>query len=408
MIRFGPAGWSYKDWAGVVYPKPAGKGFDQLRYLSGFFDTIEVNSTYYRPASRKTAVSWLDRVDHNERFRFTAKIWQRFTHQRKEAWSRDDVEQVREAFDPLHDGGRLGAVLLQFPWSFRRVDENLEWLRDLTSEFVDYPLVLEVRHESWNVPEFYRELREVGTGFVNIDQPQFSSSIGPSARATAGIGYIRVHGRNYQDWWRKDAAPHERYDYLYRADELEPWAERAKELAAEPTTADVYVVTNNHFRGKSVTNALMLQSMVTGKNPEGPPPLFGVYGEMLDGYAVPGGAGTVNPGGDPRPRLDRFLYSPTVRHDSPSPRSAIPDVRRLPTVERGDRRRPPSPGSPSRAGPAPSAHRSHRPRSARARRSAGVDLPSQNASRRRRDSLTRRSSSGGIRRGRGSGRRSQR
>jgi uncharacterized protein YecE (DUF72 family) len=286
-IRFGPAGWSYADWAGIVYPRPKPKGFDPLRYLAHYFDAIEVNSTFYHPARAAVAETWLERVADRPAFRFTAKLWQRFTHQRKEAWSADDVKQVRAAFDPMHASGKLGAVLLQFPWSFRRTDENREWLDDLTHEFRDYPLVLEVRHESWNTPGFFQELAERSIGFVNIDQPLYDDSIAPSAHATAAVGYVRVHGRNYRDWFRKDAAPHERYDYLYSADELGPWAERAAQIAAAPATAEVYVVTNNHFRGKGITNALMLRSMVQGRPVPAPPGLFDDYAEVLEGYAEP-------------------------------------------------------------------------------------------------------------------------
>ena len=285
MIRFGPAGWSYDDWAGVVYPRPRPKGFDELAYLAHYFDVIEVNSTFYRPARGSVAQSWLARTADRPDFRFTAKLWRRFTHERERAWSADDVAQVREAFDPMMEAGRLGAVLLQFPWSFRRTDAEREWLDDLVTEIGDYPLVLEVRHESWNTPEFFRELVERGVGFVNIDQPLFDDSIAPSARATSRVGYVRVHGRNYHDWWRKDAGPAARYDYLYSAEELEPWAARVREIAAQPATQDVYVVTNNHFRGKGATNALMLASMVEHREVPAPPPLFDEYGAVLGGYA---------------------------------------------------------------------------------------------------------------------------
>lgn len=287
MIRFGPAGWSYKDWAGVVYPRPKPKGFDELRFMAGYFDTVEVNSTFYHPARTSVAESWARRVADRPDFQFTAKLWQRFTHQRKEAWTRDEVREVRNGMEPLRDAGRLGAMLLQFPWSFRRTDVNREWLDDLAREFGDFPLVLEVRHASWNVPEFYAELAERSIGFVNIDQPLFSHSIEPSAVSTSRVGYVRVHGRNYQDWFREKAEAHERYDYLYPAAELEPWAERTRELAEQPGTRDVYVVTNNHYRGKGVTNALMLESMVTGARARGPEPLFSEYAEVLEGYAEP-------------------------------------------------------------------------------------------------------------------------
>jgi uncharacterized protein YecE (DUF72 family) len=284
MIRFGPAGWVYDDWAGIVYPEPKPKGFDPLRYLAGYFDTIEVNSTFYRPATAKTVESWLSRVEENPRFRFAAKLYRRFTHDRKAAWTEDEVAEVRAGFDPLLESGRLGVVLLQFPWSFRRTDENREWLDDVARAFGHYPLVLEVRHETWNVPALFDRLAERGIGFVNIDQPLYRDSIAPSAHATSAVGYVRVHGRNYRDWFRAEAGRDARYDYLYPARELEPWAARTREIAADPATEDVFVVTNNHFRGKAVANALMLRSMVEGRPVPAPAPLMAEYGEVLRGF----------------------------------------------------------------------------------------------------------------------------
>jgi uncharacterized protein YecE (DUF72 family) len=288
MIRIGPAGWSYKDWAGIVYPQPKPRGFDPLSYLAHYFDTIEVNSTFYRPASQKTGTDWAARVEHNDSFRFTAKLWRRFTHRRGEAWTRGEVAEVRAAFDPLQDAGRLGGVLLQFPWSFRDTEENRSWLEDLVTAFSIYPLVVEVRHASWNHPGFLQKLGERGVGFVNIDQPLFRDSIAPSAHVTSPVGYVRVHGRNYRDWWRDSAAPHARYDYLYPAAELKPWAERALEIEGAKESEETYVVTNNHYRGKAVANALMLGSMITGEKVIGPEPLFAEFADVLKKFAEPG------------------------------------------------------------------------------------------------------------------------
>lgn len=287
MIRCGPAGWSYKDWAGIVYPEPTPRGFDPLGYISGFFDVVEVNSTFYGPQPADVAARWAERVSANPRFRFTAKLWQRFTHQRSSAWTAEEVAEARAAPEALLTAGRFGALLVQFPWSFRRTQENREWLDDLVGTFGDLPLVVEVRHETWNEPEFFAELADRGVGFVNIDQPQYRDSIAPSARATSPVGYIRVHGRNYRDWWRNQK-PHERYDYLYPPEELEPWAARALEVDADDRTSETYVVTNNHYQGKAVANALMLRAMTGEKAVTGPPPLFDRYGELLDGYAKPG------------------------------------------------------------------------------------------------------------------------
>lgn len=285
-IRYGPAGWSYKDWAGVVYPRPAPKKFDPLSYLASFFDTVEINSTFYRPAPAPMAKVWASRVAHNPRFRFTSKLWQRFTHERT-AWSADELRQARAGLEALAEEGRLGAVLVQFPWSFRNTPENREWLGDVLRAFKDLPRVLEVRHASWDAPEVFEALAERGVGFVNVDQPLFKNSIRPSARATSPVGYVRVHGRNYKDWFRKTAGRDARYDYLYTAEELEPWAERVQELADGPGAEEVYVVTNNHFRGKAPANALMLKSLVEGRQVPAPDVLYQAYPEALAPYAVP-------------------------------------------------------------------------------------------------------------------------
>jgi uncharacterized protein YecE (DUF72 family) len=295
-MRFGPAGWMYKDWEGIVYPKPKPPHFDQLAYLASFFDTIEINSSFYGPPVPKTSRRWVQRVSANEDFRFTAKLWKRFTHERGKAWTRSEVAKVRAGFDVLMESGKLGAVLLQFPWSFKRTEENGEWLGDVTRTFSLYPLVLEVRHSSWLTPDFFRMLVEEGLGFVNIDQPLFSNSIGPTAHATSRVGYIRVHGRNYNDWFRKKAPVEQRYNYLYRADQLEPWVERAREVAADPTTREVYVVTNNHYKGKAVANALMMKSMMGGGTVPAPLAVYEAYQDSLEGYAEPQPEGELNTG----------------------------------------------------------------------------------------------------------------
>jgi uncharacterized protein YecE (DUF72 family) len=263
-IRFGTAGWDYPDWTSKVYPKPTTKGFDPLGYLAEYFQMIEINSTFYRPPTAQVARSWVKRVADQADFRFTAKLWKRFTHERAETWTKEEVAQAREGLDVLHDSGKLGAVLLQFPWSFRNDGANREWLQELTRTFAAYPLVVEVRHESWNEPGFYAELRERSLGFVNVDQPLFHDSIKPSARATSTIGYVRVHGRNYKDWFRKDAGRDARYDYFYSA-RARALGRPPRDLAGEPGVSEVYVVNNNHFgEGKAAANAAMLEAQ-TGK-----------------------------------------------------------------------------------------------------------------------------------------------
>ena len=287
-MRVGVAGWSYDDWHGTVYPAPKPRGFDPLHFLSRYVDLIEINSTFYRPPKREYAVHWVERTEDRPDFRFTAKLWRRFSHQRKEAWTRDEAESVKDGTRPLLEAGRLDALLVQFPWSFKNEEASREWLGDVREEFREFPLVVEVRHESWNDPRFFDWLAREGVGFVNIDQPQFSSSIAPSARATGRVGYVRVHGRNYRDWFRKDAGRDARYDYLYKPDELERWAERARDVARDDQVDTVDVVFNNHYKAQAVVNALEFRKVLGDPHVEAPRTLAENYPDRLgeDGMTI--------------------------------------------------------------------------------------------------------------------------
>ena len=123
IIRIGPAGWSYGDWEGIVYPKEKSRGFDQLEFMTRYFDTIEINTTFYRPATIKMTESWVRRTVHNPRFKFTAKLWQKFTHERQD-FSTHDQKIFKEGITPLVDAKKLGALLVQFPWSFKNKEKN--------------------------------------------------------------------------------------------------------------------------------------------------------------------------------------------------------------------------------------------------------------------------------------------
>lgn len=289
MIRYGPAGWDYADWAGIAYPKPAPPGFDRLAWLARWFRTVEIDATFYRPFPAEVAARWCERVAGAEAFRFGAKLWRRFTHER-EPYGAEEVAQARAALDRLRAGGRLGAVLMQFPWSFRRDRGGEEWLRGLFRALAGLPLVLEVRHASWDHPEVLDELAGAGVGIVNLDQPRFRDSLGPRAEVTAPVAYVRVHGRNWRDWFRKGAGRDARYDYLYSARELEPWAGRIREMAASSRGPDVYVVTNNHFRAQAVANAKMLEGMVEGRPVDAPPGVAERYREALAPFLSEAGA----------------------------------------------------------------------------------------------------------------------
>jgi uncharacterized protein YecE (DUF72 family) len=269
--RVGVAGWSYPDWEGLVYPKTP--RFDGLSYLATLFDTLEINSSFYRTPAARTTASWAKRARANPEFRFTLKLYKGFTHERTA--TADDERTFAEALTPLTDAGVLGAVLLQFPWSFKNDPESRDYLRATFERFRRYPLVVEVRHASWNQPEFYAFLEERGVGFCNIDQPLIGRSLAPSERTTGPVGYIRLHGRNYRDWFREDAGRDARYDYLYSEEELDPWVERISEVSE--TASSTYVITNNHFRGQAVVNALQIRSRIEGRKVAAPPGLLEHY-----------------------------------------------------------------------------------------------------------------------------------
>ena len=277
-IRVGPAGWSYADWAGIVYPSRKPKGFHEAEYLSQFFDTIEINTSFYQPLRPEHCRQWIALVSANPRFVFTAKLWQRFTHE--QVVNAEDERAVRAGFDVLRDAAKLGAVLLQFPFSFHRTEENVACLGKLLKCFSDYPLVVEVRHATWNDKAFYAMLHERGVGFCNIDQPVIGRSMKPTERATARVAYVRLHGRRYDTWFSDDPAtpPSERYNYLYTEGELDPWAARIRHIAGGGDTT--YVIANNHFEGKAVVNALQLIHLLTQAKVRVPEPLRQHYPEL--------------------------------------------------------------------------------------------------------------------------------
>jgi uncharacterized protein YecE (DUF72 family) len=270
-VRIGPAGWSYSDWGGYVYPSRRPKDFHEAVYLAEFFDTIEINTSFYQPLRPDHAELWLNRVAANPAFVFTAKLWQKFTHD--PSATMEDERAVRAGFDVLRNAEKLGAILLQFPFSFHRTAETFIYLTAVLERFADYPLVVELRHSSWQIPETFDLLRDRKVGFCNIDQPIIGHSVEPSAVATSSVGYVRLHGRRYDTWFSDDPATpaHERYNYLYSTEELNPWVDRIHDLSEH--TRNTYVITNNHYQGKAVVNALELLSILKGTKVKVPEPL---------------------------------------------------------------------------------------------------------------------------------------
>jgi len=291
-IKIGVAGWSYKDWAGIVYPESLNPR-SRIEYVARFFDLIEINNSFYGHIKPAVGKQWCRMASGvNSEFVFTAKLNRAFTHSPVAVIEPTSAKTIRPAptderdakagLDSIAEGGMLAAVLVQFPMSFKCTGENRAYVEKLVQQFRAYPLVLEIRHASWNEPEILGWLAVLNVGLCNIDQPLLGRAIRPSAHATSGIGYIRLHGRNYIEWFAETNV-RDRYDYLYSIQELEMWRERTREVASRTNAA--FVVANNHNLGKAAVNALELMSMIENRKVKAPAQLVDRYPELVP-YAV--------------------------------------------------------------------------------------------------------------------------
>jgi uncharacterized protein YecE (DUF72 family) len=288
-IRIGTAGWSYKDWEGIFYPPGMRqRRVHPLEYLARFFDTAEINTSFYGPLKPELAKLWSMRVAAvNPRFLFTAKLYRAFTHSPVPVMeptsaatirpTDEDEIKTREGLDALASHGKLGALLIQFPVSFKNTSLNREYLERLLRQFIEYPRVVEVRDSSWNNPDTLAEFARQNVGFCNIDQPVLGKSLAPTEHVTAPIAYVRLHGRNYDQWFDSDNR-NDRYNYLYKERELDSWKERIENVAHRAQTT--YVITNNHFESKAGVNAIELKAMISGKRAKAPPSLIQHYPEL--------------------------------------------------------------------------------------------------------------------------------
>jgi len=257
-VFLGPAGWSYADWRGTVYPEPLPRAFNHLAFLAGQFDFVEVNTSFYRIPSAKLTRGWVDKTAGFDDFRFWLKLHQSFTHERR--LEKPMLDGFRECLRPLADAGKLSGLLAQFPYSFKFEPVNLDYLRELAGHFRAWTLAVEFRHDSWLEDEVLALFRENGLVWTNIDQPQISQSLPLTALATIGeTAYLRLHGRNYQDWFSgqgRDA----RYDYSYSLAELGRLGEVVARLREQ--AKQVFVSGNNHYKGAAVKNLLQLKEIL--------------------------------------------------------------------------------------------------------------------------------------------------
>jgi len=294
MIKVGTSGWSYPSgagtWNGIFYPKKRSKGFNELEFYAQHFDTVEVNSTFYRVPSAATAAGWAERTPGG--FDFSLKLYQKFTHPQMfvKATGKDpgeldrrDVDEFRAAIDPLARAGKLGALLAQFPTSFRNEPSSRLYLEWLLRAFEDYPLAVEFRHKSFSEDpvEAMQLLSAYGAALVQIDEPKFKDSIRQDRRPNVQtLYYMRLHGRNAAEWWSHEKSE-DRYNYLYSASELDPIVEDVEEASRD--VKKTYVYANNHFSAKSVANAATIKNKLGQPLPGDYPDAFAERYPDLEG-----------------------------------------------------------------------------------------------------------------------------
>jgi uncharacterized protein YecE (DUF72 family) len=287
-VHIGTAGFSYKDWEGIVYPADLKKRkIHPLEYLAQFLDACEINTSFYGHIRPNVGRDWCRKTSAvNPDFVFSAKLYQGFTHPPRGTkppspfnLKVDPKEEnlAREGLDSIAGEGKLAAVLMQFPISFKNADDTRDYLFNLISRFREYPLVLEIRHSSWNDPEVLARLAEQGVGFCNIDQPRLGASLRATEHVTSPVGYVRLHGRNYKEWFQADNR-NDRYNYLYKPAELKPWTEKIRSVAEK--SLKTLAITNNHYKGQAAVNALELKSMLSGKKVKAPETLVNAYTDL--------------------------------------------------------------------------------------------------------------------------------
>jgi uncharacterized protein YecE (DUF72 family) len=274
------------------YPDWVRSAEARLQYYSSRFPIVEVDSSYYALPNEKTTGLWAKRT--GDRFLFDIKAFRLFTqhptphhalpkdvrqalpNQLREKANlyvpdlpQEVIEEIWKRFEQalltLDSTGKLGVVLFQFPPWFYPGNDQRDYILQCKEKLPQYRIAVEFRHNSWlnekNIERTLTFLRENGLSYVCVDEPQgFKSSMPPLAEATSDIGLIRFHGRNRETWERKGITATERFNYLYREEELKEWLPKVRELAAK--TQQLHVLFNNCYADKAVVNAEQIRLML--------------------------------------------------------------------------------------------------------------------------------------------------
>lgn len=255
QILVGTSGYGYVEWLGPVYPEGTKKEEFLARYAS-MFPTVELNFSYYKMPTVQLCERFLEQAGPS--FLFSIKANEALTHKIAQDGWKDAARAFLEAIEPLRKAGRLGAVLFQFPPSFRYEVDRRRYLDALLAEFSDFPVAVEFRNHEWYNNRVIDAFRSRRVAIASLDIPALEGLPPVMDVVTAPLAYIRLHGRNEANWWGSDSAS--RYDYLYSDAELEAWAERVGAIAGRADRVLVYF--NNHLRGQSARNARSLEAIL--------------------------------------------------------------------------------------------------------------------------------------------------
>ncbi|MEW6412855.1 MAG: DUF72 domain-containing protein [Candidatus Zixiibacteriota bacterium] len=251
-IRIGTSGYSFEDWKGTFYPKDIDKG-KMLDYYIRFFPTVEINSTYYRIPHPAVMANIVKKAPDG--FDFMVKVPQSFTHRRSDL--EDDVARFREAIKPFEESGKLSGLLAQFPYSFKFSPDSLDYIAVCRDAVAPNELFVEFRHNGWVNRQMYDRLKAEAIGYVCVDEPQLPGLLNPDLFATTNTAYVRLHGRNKDQWWGGGPL---RYDYSYSDEELKEWKEKLEKIKSK--VARIYIYFNNCHLGQATANATRFSDML--------------------------------------------------------------------------------------------------------------------------------------------------
>jgi uncharacterized protein YecE (DUF72 family) len=273
-IQVGCSGWSYDDWVGKFYPiELAKKKGEWFSYYSEYFNTVEINSTFYRPPNDFQIKSWIKKAKDKKDFEYSVRMPQLVTHRsmvegdlKKASFWATSFEKT--CVKPLAEAGLMGCVLLQLSPYFKNEGQALDILKGMLDAVSpkEYNYAVELRHRSWLDesrkevdPSTLEALRERNVANVLLDGP----GLPITREETADHAYVRFHGRNYDIWFKEEAEDDHRlnrYDYLYDKQQLLPWVPRIRD--AELKASKVRIYFNNHARAKAIKNAFQLMDML--------------------------------------------------------------------------------------------------------------------------------------------------